>query len=103
LGTLNVDPDRGEGRRGALRALLAHSRLQDPVPRRANGGTETADWPDPLPGDLRVDYLLPSATVVVSDSGVLWPTEDDGAPTLSTVAAASDHRLVWVDLDLAGE
>ncbi|MBF9059546.1 endonuclease/exonuclease/phosphatase family protein [Rhodobacterales bacterium HKCCSP123] len=98
MGTLNVDPDNGEGRRDALRGLLGHPRLQDPVPRRPGGGTETADWPDPVPGDLRVDYILPGARLQVTGSGVLWPPDDAADPPLSVVTAASDHRLVWVDL-----
>lgn len=100
LGTLNVDPDRGEGRREALAALLSHPRLQDPVPRRPDGGTQTTDWPEPAPGDLRVDYILPAAGLRVLGAGVLWPGDEAGVPPLSVVAAASDHRLVWVDLAL---
>lgn len=103
VGTLNVDPDRGEGRRDALLALLAQPRLQDPVPRRPGGGTETTDWPEPTPSPLRVDYILPAAHLTVQDAGILWPEDDRGALSLSVVAAASDHRLVWVDLDLAAD
>jgi hypothetical protein len=103
IGTLNVDPERGEGRQDALRALLDHPRLQDPVPRRPAGGTETADWPEPVPGDLRVDYILPTASLRVTAAGVLWP-EGEGGPLPASVAAlASDHRLVWVDLEMSGE
>jgi len=98
IGTLNVDPDRGEGRQDGLRALLDHPRLQDPVPRRPGGGAETADWPEPVPGDLRVDYILPAAALRVTGSGVIWPEAGDALS--ATVAGASDHRLVWVDLDL---
>ena len=103
IGTLNVDPDRGEGRRDDLRALLDHPRLQDVRPSRPGGGTETVDWPDPHPGDLRVDYILPSAALTITASGVLWPEGEEAAPPLSVVAAASDHRLVWVDILLADE
>ncbi|MEM9757128.1 MAG: endonuclease/exonuclease/phosphatase family protein, partial [Pseudomonadota bacterium] len=60
MGTFNVDPDRGEGLRDTLLPLLAHPRLQDPRPERPGGGTETVDWADPTPGDLRVDYVLPA-------------------------------------------
>ncbi|WP_227285822.1 endonuclease/exonuclease/phosphatase family protein [Boseongicola sp. H5] len=101
MGTLNVDPGRGEGRQGPLRALLEHAALQNPAPVNMAGRSETADWDDPVPGDLRVDYILPAANLRVIASGVIWPGEEpeDGL-TASTVAAASDHRLVWVDLDL---
>jgi hypothetical protein len=100
IGTLNVDPERGEGRRAGLRALREHPRLRDVVPRRPGGGTETADWPEPVPGDLRVDYILPAAGLQVAAAGVLWPEDEAAEPPLSVVAAASDHRLVWVDLVL---
>jgi len=100
IGTVNVDPERGEGRRAGLRALLDHPRLQDVMPRRPGGGTETADWAEPVPGDLRVDYILPAAALAVAASGVLWPEDEAADPPLSVVAAASDHRLVWVDLVL---
>lgn len=103
IGTLNVDPERGEGRQDALRALLDHPRLQDPVPRRPSGGTETADWPEPVPGDLRVDYILPAASLRVTGAGVLWPEGEGGPLPLSVVAAASAHRLVWVDLYIGAE
>lgn len=97
MGTFNVDPDRGEGRRDGLRALLDHPRLQDPVPRRPVGGAATTDWAEPL-GNLRVDYILPHAGARLRGSGVLWP-QDEAAPLdAETAARASDHRLVWVDL-----
>lgn len=98
MGTFNIDPDRGEGRRDALVGLLSHPRLQDPVPRRPDGGTQTTDWPEPAPGDLRVDYILPAAELQVVGAGVLWPEDEGGILPASVAAAASDHRLIWVDL-----
>ena len=98
IGTLNLDPNKGEGRRDALRALLAHPMLQDPVPLRPGGGIETADWPEPVPGDLRVDYILPAARLVVRNAGVLWPLDDTSPLSPQIAALASDHRLVWVDI-----
>lgn len=98
IGTLNIDPDRGEGQTGPLRALLSHPRLSDPVPRRPDGGTQTADWPEPTPGDLRVDYILPAAGLTVLGAGILWPEGEEGALPATVAAAASDHRLIWVDV-----
>jgi len=99
VGTLNVDPARGEGRRAGLLGVLTHPRVQDPAPERPEGGANTADWPEPVPGNLRVDYILPDAAMTVEGSGILWPSD---APqlgiTAEQAATASDHRLVWVDL-----
>lgn len=95
LATLNVDPERGEGLRDELAEFLAYPALQDPAPQGPYG-LATADWDDPEPGDLRVDYVLPASTLRVLDAGVIWP--QDG-PLAEAVAEASDHRLVWVDVD----
>ena len=81
LGDVNMDPQRGQGRPEAIRALLKHPRLQDPFPN-----TPTADFKDPVPGDLRVDYLLPSTDWHVQDFGMLRNTP------------ASRHSLLWVDI-----
>jgi Endonuclease/Exonuclease/phosphatase family len=55
---------------------------------------DTGDFDDTAPGNLRVDYVLPSWRIGIKDSGVFWPTVDDPDAAL---IAASDHRLVWVD------
>ena len=115
LGGANLDPHDGDGRNAAIRALLARPDLQDPAPASpggavATGGVnatqngpaeqDTADWPDAPgnPGNLRVDYVLPSRDLTVRASGVFWPAP--GTPLADTVVAASRHRLVWVDIDL---
>ena len=77
------------------------SSIRRGLPRRPGGGTETADWPEPVPGDLRVDYILPAATLGVVDTGILWPEAEEGPLPASVAALASDHRLVWVDLAVA--
>lgn len=110
LGKFNLDPRDGEGRPGALTALLA--RAQDPSPRGAwqppqtgaNAGQagdpalDTGDFDDAGPGNLRVDFLLPSPNLRVTDSAVVWPAPGD--PLAEPVETASDHRLVWVELEL---
>ena len=126
LGDLNLDPADGDGRSGAIATLLAHPRLQDPRPASAGGAAaaaqgganegqqgdaavDTADWRDDegegAPGNLRVDYVLPSAGLEVAGAGVFWPAPDDPLARLTATdgreRASSDHRLVWVDLRLA--
>ncbi|MEM7237572.1 MAG: endonuclease/exonuclease/phosphatase family protein [Pseudomonadota bacterium] len=118
-GDLNADPEDGEGHKDAISALLSHPELQDPAPEspgatdaaRQGGGNrtqtgvaarDTADWKDKNgPGNLRVDYLLPTRRLSVLGSGVFWPTDDDPLARLVRSGrrlASSDHRLVWLDL-----
>ncbi len=120
-GDLNADPFDGDARREALAALLSHTRLQDAGPESAGaaaaaqmqGGAndthtgpatqDTSDWNDERgPGNLRVDYVLPSADLEVSASGVWWPAPDAlGSEHVGMgEAISSDHRLVWVDIEL---
>lgn len=113
LGDANLDPVDGEGRAEALLALLGDPRLQDVRPESAGAAAaagaanarhrgpaalDTADWPDDRgPGNMRVDYVLPSAGLAVEGAGVWWP---DSGPAAETVATASRHRLVYVDIRL---
>lgn len=85
MGNFNLDPARGEGRRDALIALLADDRLQDPPPLAA---ALTVDF-GAKSGQMRVDYLLPSAALALTGAGVAPPDP-----------AASRHHLVWVDITL---
>jgi len=108
LGRANVDPVDGDGRHDAIRALLADPRLRDPEPRSARAqaaadpghlgdpALDTADWrgaDEGGPGNLRVDYVLPSARLGVARAGVHWP--EGGADT-----AQARHGIVWVDVIL---
>lgn len=115
LGDLNADPADGDGRREAIRALLGHPRIADPLPRSAGGAAAprpegrqgdaalaTAAFGE-SPGPLRVDYVLPDRRLAVVGAGVFWPAE--GEPHRRLVGdgsriVSSDHRLVWVDLRL---
>ena len=94
-GDANLDPVDGSGIKAAIEALLGAPALQAVAPT-GHFGTDTADWDDPVPGDLRVDYVLPSIHWQVMDSGVLWPAPDD--PMADAATTASRHRLVWGDL-----
>ncbi|MGZ2259357.1 endonuclease/exonuclease/phosphatase family protein [Roseobacter sp. A03A-229] len=102
LGDINQDRRDGEGIKSAINGLLDDPRLQDPLPRSPGSETatgdpfDTVDWTDPVPGNLRVDYVLPSADWQVLDAGVFWP--DPESALGQTVIEASRHRLVWVDI-----
>lgn len=90
LGGANLDPQAGDGDRAVMAELLAHPALQDPAPRAppSQGGDPdlaTAIWPDG-PGPLRVDYLLPSASLRVVNAGLVWPP------------GGGRHALLWVDV-----
>ncbi len=111
LGGFNLDVSDGMGRTEALSSLLTDPRLQDVFPTseggilaaEAQGGVntshignpalDTADWPDEVgrPGNMRVDYVLPSSDLTVVKSGVHWPVD-------GSADAASSHYLVWVDI-----
>lgn len=98
MGKINIDPEIGEGRREALRAMLALT--TDPAPRSPAGQMFTADWGpdrDGNPRKQRVDYILPSRDLRVIDAGIVWPDTGDLA---RDAAVASRHRLVWMDIDV---
>ena len=93
-GDANLDPDRGEGHKEVIDELLAHRSLQDPQPQGPDGSLATVHWK--AVGDMRVDYVLPSADLRVVNSGIFWPAE--GSDLRDIAQRASRHRLVWVDV-----
>lgn len=106
MGDANLDPEAGDGLHAAIVTLLAHPALQDPAPSSAGARAAlgqvphdrgTVLWDGPRqPGNLRVDYVLPSTGLRVDRAGVFWPAPGD--PLAEAVAAASRHRLVWADV-----
>lgn len=116
IGNANLDPMDGDGRREAIRGLLAHERLTDPAPEseggvaaaerqggvnadhRGNPARDTADWSDDGPGNLRVSYVLPDRALRVLGAGVFWPAEGDPLDPLVSDEGVPRHHLVWVDL-----
>ena len=120
MGDQNADPFDGDSVASAANLLLDHPRIIDPMPASVGaaeqavlqGGLnadhvgdprfDTADFNDAGPGNLRVDYVLPSVKLDVDGAGVFWPASDD--PLFELVGLfpfpSSDHRLVWVDLNI---
>jgi endonuclease/exonuclease/phosphatase family metal-dependent hydrolase len=124
MGDLNSDPVDGASLHQAIEALVRHARVDASfVPRSAGGAeasaaqggvnatqrgdphSDTADFSDRFAGNLRVDYLLPSKGLRVCGGGVFWPTQSDPSAKLvwgDEPAPSSDHRLVWIDISVAG-
>jgi hypothetical protein len=126
LGDLNCDPVDGDSKRDVLLQLLAHPRVFDPAPKSTGGkqasleqwalnaehkgdaACDTADFEDEAPkadapgtggpGNLRVDYALPSRSLFFAASAVYWPTQREAG---GAIVGASDHRLVFVDVGFA--
>jgi len=110
MGTSNLDPVDGQGLHQNMSALLSHERVQDILPSSVGGDVaadpshngnpklDTVDYDGP--GNLRVDYVLPSNELNVSDAGVFWPAPDTDLASMlgADGMAAGRHRLVWVDV-----
>jgi len=115
-GDLNADPVDGDSRPGAIAQLLEADWIDASCIPSSTGGIDaareqggvnaqhegdpahdTADFNDRYTGNLRLDYVLPSANLEVLRCGVFWPahgvTDFDPGET-------SDHRLVWMDIRL---
>ena len=118
-GDLNSDPVDGDSIPGSAQLLLDHPRVNTRVTPSSEGAVEqaaaqggandehlgdprfdTADFADSAPGNLRVDYVLPSKNLRIVDAAVYWPTSDDPAfePVGTFPFPSSDHRLVWIDV-----
>ena len=112
-GDANLDPVDGDGDRAVMARILADRRLRDPQPKgrkvlpqadadqRQTGdpAMDTAVWPGPGgPGNLRVDYVLPSADLSIVDAGIVWPEEAAFSLTRRNGKPLAWHGLVWVDL-----
>ncbi len=110
LGDQNASTDEGDAiasnKTQGIKALLASDKIQDPMPTSLGGESHsvknknakyfTAHW------GMRADYVLPSANAfTIKDSGVFWPqTTDETHRLIKDREASSDHRLVWVDVEL---
>jgi hypothetical protein len=122
-GDLNSDPFDGDSIPGAAQQLLDHPRVNASVTPSSEGAVEaaaiqgganethvgdprfdTADFADGAPGNLRVDYVLPSKALRIIDAGVFWPVQSDPLFPLVGVFPfpSSDHRMVWVDVRVPG-
>jgi len=127
MGDQNADPFDGDSFDGAIWQLLDNSRVNtgvtstipaslggiqqvadggNNVNHKGNPAFDTADFGDAgnNPGNLRVDYVLPSADLPINDAGVFWPLTTDplyrlvGDRQTAENTPTSDHSLVWADI-----
>ncbi len=115
-GDLNADPVDGDSTDSPMDQLLQHPRIQGDVTpssrgaikkgavdglanlrHRGDAAHDTGDFADNRAGNLRIDYVLPSAGLPVVDRGVFWPEPKAEG---SELVDASDHRLVWIDVQI---
>ena len=125
-GDQNSDPLDGDSIPGAVQQLLEHPLINTKVTPSSEGAVEqtalqgdnnlthlsdpafdTADFAEAIfggPGNLRADYVLPRKNLRILDAGVFWPLNTDPLfPLVGTFPfPSSDHRLVWIDVDLPG-
>lgn len=124
MGDQNADPCDGDSTGNPIQLLLGSPLVDTTLTPASLGGPEdalldmgcnalhvcdpaydTSDFfdgetpcvPGSASGNLRADYVLPSADTTMLDAGVFWPPIGDPQGPL---VAASDHRMVWVDIEL---
>ncbi len=124
MGDQNADPFDGDSVNGAINQLLQNPLVNISVTPRSQGGADaavrqggvnathlgdpandTADFGfnaadpanDNAPGNLRVDYVLPSNNLSIAAAQVFWLASDDPLFPLGEFPT-SDHRQVFVDV-----
>jgi len=112
-GDLNAAPhgDTLETGERSIDQLLKHSRINDCgyllVSKGALNGMEPGPpkyierWTTGWNGrGLRIDHLLPSIDLKPVKGGVYWPDEKVNSNVAALVKKASDHRLIWLDIEI---
>ena len=109
MGDQNASPDEGDATGNAIQQLLDHSLVNSSMIPESKGGienapenefsaTHTANW------KMRADYVLPSKYGIdVKQAAVFWPTSDNALYGLAEANTPTDHRLVYVDMELTGD
>jgi myo-inositol-hexaphosphate 3-phosphohydrolase len=126
VGDYNADPNDGDSVDKAIQQILLDPSIDGSVIPTSPGAVQqaglqgginathtgdpafdTADFADTAPGNLRVDYVLPSQVGLDPLAGsVFWPLNTDPTfplvgtftPSLPGGFPSSDHRLVAMDL-----
>ncbi len=121
MGDLNLDPVAGSGDSKVMQDFHADPLVNQTVMNgdlypTSIGAAEYAlgiSSAHPIPERITatfgnaVDYVIPSANLDVTDSGVYWPASNEAGRLLvnderigtgTAKDISSDHRLVWIDL-----
>lgn len=114
MGDQNADPNDGDSYPGAIQQLLNNPLVNISITPSSLGGVEaaitqggpnnthlgdpandTADFNEQGSGNLRVDYVLPSTNLEISNGQIFWQTSDN---PLFSLNSASDHHAVYVEV-----
>lgn len=98
LNAPRVNSEQAPSSEGALQA--SHDQGEKNVHHKNPPSQDTGDFYDKYVGNLRLDYVLPSKSLIVENSAVFWPKKEDALWYLVDPEHSSDHHLVWVDLKL---
>ena len=119
MGDMNADPNDGDSSGNPMDLLLHHQGVNSSKIPQSQGGKymsekqgysnndhktdpkyDTADFKDdPGPGNLRLDYVLPSRNLKIRKASVYWPVPGDLGYQLvgpGQEIISSDHRQVKV-------
>ena len=110
-GDLNAPPDSDSryDNQVAIEQLLNHPEIKDTGKWLVSNGAlqgrtagpphyperNTAKFSQDF--QTRIDYLLVSKEIVVTNGGVYWPSSTEDPEGNRLAEEASDHRLVWID------
>ncbi|WP_144213557.1 endonuclease/exonuclease/phosphatase family protein [Shewanella donghaensis] len=130
LGDLNADPESGDGYLDTIKDLMYNDQVNQLATHGvyapsslggpeclATGECRAENWGTTYPdvvtstSGLRLDHVIPSHDLNITDSGVFWPaTFEDGRLMMNDdrvgswggggKSVSSDHRLVWVNVEL---
>ncbi|MCL1143953.1 endonuclease/exonuclease/phosphatase family protein [Shewanella gaetbuli] len=130
LGDLNADPESGDGYLDTIKDLMHSTHVNQLATHGvyapmslggpeclSNGECREQNWGTKYPdvitstSGLRLDHVIPSSDLNVTDSGVFWPASfEDGRLLMNDErvgqyggggkSVSSDHRLVWINVEL---
>ncbi|MDZ8118170.1 choice-of-anchor J domain-containing protein [Pontiella agarivorans] len=103
MGDQNADADEGDSYNAAINQLLTNVNINAAFVPESEGSLEsTGDTDDTASWGLRADYVLPGISygIKLFSGGVYWPSRTDIHYYLTKADGSSDHRLVWLDLEI---